>query len=436
MEFHDVLHGHIVIERSDIIDLIKKLLDTTELQRLRNMRQMNFDVPLIQELGRSRRLPHSIGVAYISLQLAQHSNLNLVQTKELIAAALLHDAAIPPYGHLVETEFKAIQGEAFDHAKVLKSFIFGKFEHRNRFYGILPNRQIEVYNTLIGEQISRDNVLELVAPTSKKGSAIAAEVDLDNIDNVHRMAILLGWEGVRENMRLLLSHAKLEKDLSLRFTIDATQYLDKWLEFREKIYTLIIAHPECIPHNAFQSDLVELAVEKNVISPDHWYMSEPEFEESLRKDADTEKLANQLLSGCEYEFVDYVWFKNLNLQSKLKNSVIKNWMMKEVGSDIHNAGYFIWFEKGLITRKINWTDYEDRSHSNGINSQSCMVALVKKSRGGVKGVYKSATKRKWRADVIKAFEKLASTKKYNTAFPEDFSGRYNDTGTGELSFEF
>jgi len=78
MEFHDVLHGHIVIERSDIIDLIKKLLDTTELQRLRNMRQMNFDVPLIQELGRSRRLPHSIGVAYISLQLAQHSNLNLV----------------------------------------------------------------------------------------------------------------------------------------------------------------------------------------------------------------------------------------------------------------------------------------------------------------------------------------------------------------------
>nr|QVX12497.1 HD domain-containing protein [Pseudomonas congelans] len=57
---------------------------------------MNFDVPLIQELGRSRRLPHSIGVTFLAVELAHKSNLNLNDTKALLAAALLHDAAIPP----------------------------------------------------------------------------------------------------------------------------------------------------------------------------------------------------------------------------------------------------------------------------------------------------------------------------------------------------
>ncbi|NVK56826.1 MAG: HD domain-containing protein [Alteromonadaceae bacterium] len=436
MEFHDILHGHIVIERNEIAVLMKKLLDTTELQRLRNMRQMNFDVPLIQELGRSRRLPHSVGVAYISLKLAEQSNLNLLQTKELIAAALLHDAAIPPYGHLVETEFKSTERGGFDHAKILESFIFGDLGNRNKFLEILPNRQVEVCEALHTENIKPENVLELVAPTSLKGSAIAAQVDIDNIDNVHRMAIFLGWEGVKENMLSLLSYVKLEADLSLRFSKEASKNLEKWLEYREKIYTMIIAHPECIPHNAFQSDLVELAVKENVISPDNWFMSEPEFEERLRNNYATKTLANQLLSGCEYELVDYVWFKELNLKRKLKNSEIKTKIKEEVFSDIKSSSYFVWFEKGLITRKINWTDFEGRPQTMGVNSQSCMIALVKKQKGGIKGAYKSGSKSAWRSNVIEAFEKLACTRDYRVSFPEDYSGRYNVPGTGEFKFEF
>ena len=435
MEFHDVLHGHIVIEQSDIAQLMSRLLNTTELQRLRNMRQMNFDVPLIQELGRSRRLPHSIGVAHIALKLAQKSNLSLQATKELVSAALLHDAAIPPYGHLVETEFKTKRGEAFDHAKILKSLIYGAFNDRNTFLEILPHRQIEVGDILHDEEIDLNRVLDLVAPSSSQGSALAADIDLDNIDNVHRMAALLGWEGVKENIQALLASTKLEKDLTLRFEKVAESHLSKWLDFRQRIYTLIIAHPECIPQNALQADLVELAVDADVITPDHWYHSEPIFEENLRNHEATRTLATQLVSGCEYELADYVWIKDIKDGKKLKNSEVKNILLDKINVDMIDCTYFIWYEKGLISREIKWIDTQGDTHVEGSNSASCMIALVKQSKGGL-SKFTNKRKSEWREAVTNEFVKLADTEKFNLAFPEDFSGSYFGPEIGDLSFEF
>ncbi len=72
MEFHDILHGHIQFaDEDELTKLLFDLINSPEINRLRNMRQMNFDVPLIQELGRSRRLPHSVGVAHLAYRLSK-----------------------------------------------------------------------------------------------------------------------------------------------------------------------------------------------------------------------------------------------------------------------------------------------------------------------------------------------------------------------------
>ncbi|TQV81034.1 HD domain-containing protein [Exilibacterium tricleocarpae] len=432
MEFHDVLHGHIVIEHPEVKDMVRDLISSTELQRLRNMRQMNFDVPLIQELGRSRRLPHSIGVAHVALTLAQQGQLTVKEIKELVAAALLHDAAIPPYGHLVETEFKQNKIKKFDHADILKSFIFGTFPDRNSFTEILPKRQLEVNKVLNRHDVDPDKVFELVAPHGNKKSPIAADVDLDNIDNVHRMAVLLGWKNAKENTKKLLDATKLNSLKQMRFTTEAVEPLRNWLDFREKIYTLIIAHPECIPHNALQSDLVESAVINGVISNDNWYLSEPEFEDNLRKNEKTKDLAEQLISGCNYSFIDYVWIKNIDTQEKLKNSDVKRKMSESIDFELNDTGYFIWSEKGLISREINWLDENGKKHRLGENSKSCMIALVKKTPGG------KATndqKSKWREAVVAEFECLAKTRRFDLAFPEDYSGSYFSRGTNEFELK-
>jgi hypothetical protein len=81
---------------------------------------MNFDVPLIQELGSAKRLPHSIGVCYLAQELGKRTLSSEDAVSILMVAALLHDAAIPPYGHLVEATLRK-KHPNFNHEQILSN---------------------------------------------------------------------------------------------------------------------------------------------------------------------------------------------------------------------------------------------------------------------------------------------------------------------------
>lgn len=432
MEFHDILHGLIRFSDENLTSLLKDLIDSPEIHRLRNMRQMNFDVPLIQELGRSRRLPHSIGVTFLAVELAHKSNLNLNDTKALLAAALLHDAAIPPYGHLVESELKYIAPD-FSHEENLAKIIRGTLGSGNQFQHIVKNKELRLTPILQKHSVDIEEVINIVCPRNGTFSPVSADIDIDNIDNVHRMAAMLGWEGAKENIKIIRSSMRLNGLSGLVFSSDAIEPLQKWLEFRERIYTMIIAHPECIPYNALQTDLVRLAIDNEIITPAEWYMTEPEFEDVLRrKNTPTEALGWQLISGCEYQLVDYVWIKNFSSPRKLKNRDVSDYMSENVTEIIKNSGYFVWNEKGLISRGIKVTLDDSKVVHLGSNSTSCMIALVKKSSGQAR--LTKAQSLKWRQEVIKSFVELFQTKDYDFDFPETYTGSFYSK-MDELQFE-
>lgn len=432
MEFHDILHGLMRFSDENLTSLLADLIDSPEIHRLRNMRQMNFDVPLIQELGRSRRLPHSIGVTFLAVELAHKANLNLSDTKALLAAALLHDAAIPPYGHLVESELKFITPN-FSHEENLAKIIRGTLGSGNAYQQIVKNKELKLTPILQKHGIDIETVINIVCPKKGSTSPISADIDIDNIDNVHRMAAMLGWEGAKENIKAIRDSMRLKGLNGLIFSKEAIDPLHKWLEFRERIYTMIIAHPECIPYNALQTDLVRLAVDNNIITPTDWYMTEPEFEDKLRLNLATQALGWQLISGCEYKFVDYVWFKNFSSPKKLKNKDISDHMNSNITEIIKNSGYFVWNEKGLISRGIKITLDDNKIVHLGKNSTSCMVALVKKSSGQVK--LTKAQSNKWRQEVIKSFIELFEPETFDFDFPETYTGSFYSK-TDELQLEY
>ncbi|MBO0368514.1 HD domain-containing protein [Pseudomonas putida] len=433
MEFHDILHGLMRFSDENLTKLLADLINSPEIHRLRNMRQMNFDVPLIQELGRSRRLPHSIGVTYLAIELAHKSQLNLNDTKALLAAALLHDAAIPPYGHLVESELKYLDSD-FSHEENLAKIIRGTLGSKDTYQHIVRNKELKLTPILQKHGVDIESVIDIVCPRKGAVSPISADIDIDNIDNVHRMAAMLGWDGAKENIKAIRSSMRLNGLNGLVFSQEAIEPLHKWLEFRERIYTMIIAHPECIPYNALQADLVRLAVGEGIITPANWYMTEPEFEEKLRsKNSSTEALGWQLISGCEYQFVDYVWLKNFSTTKKLKNKDIVAHLNKAVPGFVKDSGYFVWNEKGLISRKIKATLVDSKVVQIGKNSTSCMIALVRKSSGQVR--FTRVQSLKWRQDVIRSFIELFETDIFDFDFPETYTGSFYSQ-TDELQFEY
>lgn len=466
MEFHDILHGLIRIEGKDIAEFVEELINTPELQRLRNMRQMNFDVPLIQELGRSRRFPHSIGVAHIALRLAYKSKLAAKETKTVVAAALIHDAAIPPYGHLVESEFKQLD-EGFSHESILEKIIYGAVTDRE----MVPGRFLGVKLILDEHDVDPKAVMKLVSPRPGRKTPISADLDIDNIDNIHRMAAMLGWPGAKENTKHLIDSAYLNGMDEIQFSGDAEILITKWLEYRERIYTLIIAHPECIANNALQAHLVRLAVKHSIVTPDEWHITELEFEHKLFYSEKTSSIARQLVSGCEYTLLDYVWFKDFSTNEKLTNYKIAEAATRQVKIPIRSGkpkagdnkremtastvlgrdnidflqksrdgeiltGYFVWDERGLITREISWIDTTGERHVTGRSSRSCMIAAVKKTRGGKGGCWDKSCAVEWRRDIIQFFRSMAKTGDFEVSYPEDYTGRYTSFGSGELKFNF
>lgn len=425
MIFHDVLHGIIEIKEECYKELIGDLLDCTEIQRLRNMRQMNFDVSLIQELGRSRRLPHSIGVTHIAIKLAQNGQLSISRTKELIAAAMLHDAAIPPYGHLVETELNQHSQNGFKHAQVIRDLITGNLKNKNRFSEILRGRTPEIHDILSKHKISHNAVFELISPEKKSKSPVASDIDIDNLDNVHRMAVMLGWREAYDNLNEIIEKSSISENGSLVIPRECSINIKNWLSYRQRIYTLIIAHPECIPQNALQSDLVRQAVTDQIITEENWYITEPEFEEKLRASESTKEMAWQLITGCQYHLIDYLWAKDITPKNKLNNNTIYDLMLNTARFYGKDYSIFIWYEKGLISREVCWIDENNRKFCEGKSTHSCMVALVKKTIGGK---FKEDQKKKWRQAVWVEISKLVDDDKFTVEYPSDYTGDYYNKG--------
>ena len=430
MEFHDVLYGPIQIGMPFNQDLLSELIRSPEVERLRNMRLMNFSVPLIQELGSSKRFPHSVGVCYLAQKVGSGSLKSERDLSELMVAALLHDAAIPPYGHLVEVTLRKSH-PGFDHEAILGQLLDGTYHATNIHHQIVPGRTLKVGKILHKYKIDPTRVLELVKPRPGKQSAISAQIDLDNIDNVHRMAHLMGWEGAKENLLGLIDSMRINSKLQIEFKPKSISLIRYWQDIRQKLYTLIIGHPECVAQNAFQSDLVKAAVESGVIIPDTWFINEPTFEAELRANKQTRALARQLISGSEYRLLDYVWFTGLEQSRGIDWKTVDEQVKNRLPALNSHEHYFTWVESGLISRPVDALMSNGERKRVGRKSQSFMIALVHTRTDSLRPQPLSRSKKdRWRNLVREAFQSIVGDWEGSIVYPESYSGDFFAAPTG------
>ena len=424
MEFHDVLHGPIRLGLPFNRHLIEELLATPEVARLRNMRLMNFDVPLIQELASAKRLSHSVGVCYLAQEVGARSLSSQDDVSTLMVAALLHDAAIPPYGHLVEALLKKSHPD-FDHSRVLRELLFGTYHITNIYHQIVPGVALELSNILDRFEINPDKVLKLVQPDHPLGTAISAQIDLDNIDNIHRMASLIGWKGARTNLRKIVANIRVTTNFRLEFKPETLTALEFWQDLRQRLYTLIIAHPRSVAQNAFQSDLVRRSIEQGVMTPATWYINEPIYEENLRNNCATRKLANQLLSGSTYRLVDYVWFTSVGKPPCNDWGTIFEQMEPNLPLLNNRESYFSWVETGLIARTVNILLTTGEVRKLGVRSSSCLIARIHTEATSHRSpALTMRQKSEWRSHISDVFRDYLPGWQGQMLFPEDYSGTY------------
>ena len=216
MLFLDNLHGTIDFRGTPYENLIYELLGCPEVQRLRHMRLMNFDTPFIQDLASTKRFPHSIGTCYLAYRIVEKSAMDLASKKNIITAALIHDIGILPFGHLLESIIRK-KNPKFSHEKLVYSILNGTYHPTNIYHQILGTESLRLNKVLRQNNINPDEIFKLICPDKNYPSAISADIDLDNIDNIHRMASILGYDKAKSNFLSLISKISIDKKNRLVF---------------------------------------------------------------------------------------------------------------------------------------------------------------------------------------------------------------------------
>ncbi|WP_181832813.1 hypothetical protein [Bosea caraganae] len=202
----------------------------------------SIDMPSIANLS---RLEHVIGVAHLAGEVGFRGGMEPYDFLALRAAALLHDWAITSFGHLVEEALQYV-GTRFDHEERLREIMTSAepAEVGGVDMQILVGRETGLRgwaNKVVGRQRSEQllsDIMESIRGRGPWGRVIAGDIDLDNVDNVFRMAYHLGLEvdrGVPIRIARAIVGITPERG-ELVFKAEAESDIGAWRTARRDVY--------------------------------------------------------------------------------------------------------------------------------------------------------------------------------------------------------
>lgn len=297
---------------------LSALMSAPVVQRLRHIRLSNIDSLALPGIAGLNRFEHVLGTAYLSTIVGCSGTLNSPERVALQAAALMHDWAITAFGHLVEEAF-AYGGSQFNHEGKLHELIASPTSSdiggvnrqvlRGRETGIL-DWCTQVFGRESDKYLKR--ITETIAGRGAIGPVISGEIDLDNIDNLHRIAFHMGLRIDRE-APVRLSRCLLGTSGSGRpiFAREAKGDLMRWVELRRDVYThLMLAQPDFAAKLMLLYATVQ-AMRAGEFTDQDWNMTDFEFVSRLLQSRvkETTETADRWMAGEFWEMAPLLWLR-------------------------------------------------------------------------------------------------------------------------------
>lgn len=245
MYIWDALYGKI-----EFSPLVYKCMLSPEVQRLREVRLCNINSLCITGSSNTNRFEHSVGTAYlaaINIEAAVQKHLKLTKKEKetFIIAALLHDVANGPFGHSYEyimekKGFIPEQGLGDVLGDVVSTGI-GAHKNSSPFETIFFGKLRALTSILNGSQ--KEEVSQIIAGCHPLSKLISDSIDLDNIDNVFRMAYHMGLD-FRKEAPIKLAESMFIENGSVVFLQGAKTYLEEWYLVRQRVYKFLLLNPQ------------------------------------------------------------------------------------------------------------------------------------------------------------------------------------------------
>jgi len=254
---YDPLYGIIYLPR-----LIWEVISCPELQRLREVRLCNINSLCLTGGANINRYEHSIGTCYLAMECLRNwpplNPLTDEERKRFLLAALLHDIVNGPFGH----SFEYVESKVgYDPEKAFRHVVLGDTEQSYKyrlatlepiFFGL----QKELVMKLDNEDL--EAIGKIIAGRGRLGSLINGTMDLDNIDNVFRLAYHIGIVKSGTVPLNLARSLYVEKERII-INEEAVPLIGEWFEVRKKLYSFLLLNPEEFSAKCMLNEAIELA---------------------------------------------------------------------------------------------------------------------------------------------------------------------------------
>jgi HD superfamily phosphohydrolase len=327
---YDPLYGVIYLP-----DFIWDIIPSPELQRLREVRLCNINSLCLTGGANINRYEHAIGTCYLAREcLNSWPPLNPIsekETKNFLLAALLHDVVSAAFGHSIEyIESK----DGFDHEKAFEYAVIGEkgtsYSYRSAtlepiFFGM--------YRELLSKITVEDlrTIGEITSGKGRFGPLINSTIDLDNIDNVFRLAYHIGLVKSGE-IPLKLARALYIENGKLKVKKDVIPLVEEWHKVRKILYLFLLLNPEEFSGKCMLTEAIELAKIKSS-KPLTWYHVDYDVLEKLSKiSSKSSIIISRLMKGDLYGCIGifstsktdkYEIFSNAGRRRHLENELSK-----------------------------------------------------------------------------------------------------------------
>ena len=310
-EFLDSLYGDISFSAPFV-----GLIGLPVMQRLRQIRLSNIDSISLPGISGISRFEHAIGVGYLATMSSIAHSLSEHERICFLAAALLHDSAISPYGHLVE-EAMQYYGENVDHESRW-SFILSENEKQiggidlQIFCGRESGLRKWAFSVFGKDSESALNLIfQIIKGEGAIGRGIKGEVDLDNIDNVVRAAHHMGIKVDKElPFRIAKSMYLSAYNNKVTFRRTAIDDLKKWLELRRLIYDRFMLSKEDFSGKIMLISATISALKAKVLGKEDWKLTDTAFIERLNscEEKNVKETVRRWLLGDLWPISKLFWF--------------------------------------------------------------------------------------------------------------------------------
>jgi hypothetical protein len=208
----DPIHGDI-----KFTGFFVDLLDTPEMQRLYNVKQLGF-AHLVFPGAHHTRLEHCLGTYHIASQIAEVVGLEPEEQECIACAALLHDIGHGPFSHTLES----ILMEKFgvDHIDLAEKLLLGEYDIFQPGEKAFVQSQ-HVVDVLKNTALDTEDIVDIIrGQTAHKpylSQILNSSIDVDQLDYLVRDAYYTGVAyGMIDLERLVQTLTVYEDDLVIR----------------------------------------------------------------------------------------------------------------------------------------------------------------------------------------------------------------------------